>query len=165
MRPLQTERLELREGRDDDAPFILALQSDPDWLRFIGDRGVRDLETARSYVSRLRGSYAQHGFGLWVVTLRDGTPVGLCGLVRRETLPHVDLGFAFLPAHRGHGYAREAAKATVERATELGLTPLLAICSQDNVRSRSLLEKLGFRFDKLVKLGDDPEALCLYERP
>ena len=161
---IRTGRLELREAVDADAPFIFSLVTDPDWLRFIGDRGVRDLETARGYIGRLRDGYAKNGFGLWVVTSHDGAPLGLCGLIRRETLPHVDLGFAFLPAARGHGYAREAAEATVQRASELGLTPLLAICSQDNVRSRSLLEKLAFRFEKLMQLPGETEQLCLYQR-
>jgi len=158
-----TARLELREGEDGDAAFIVELLNDPDFLRFIGDRGVRNEVDARGYLARLRESYANHGFGLYVVFAGEER-VGLCGLVRRDSLAHPDLGFAFLPKARGLGYAREAAEATLRQADALGIEPLLAICSQDNGPSRRLLARVGFQFRRLVRLGSDVEELCLYER-
>lgn len=158
-----TARVQLREGEAGDAAFIVELLNDPDFLRFIGDRGVRTEADALGYLGRLRESYTKHGYGLYVV-LAGGERVGLCGLVRRDSLPHPDLGFAFLPKARGLGYAREAAEATLAQADAVGIHPLLAICSQDNEPSRKLLERVGFRFVRLVRLGTDTEELCLYER-
>lgn len=162
MTPRRTSRLILRHADADDAPFIVELLTDPDFVRFIGDRGVRDEASAREYLGKLGASYEQHGFGLYVVTLHDGARLGLCGLVRRDTLPHADLGFAFLPRGRGRGYAREAALATLDEAREKQVSPLLAICNQDNRASRKLLEALGFTLDGLTRLKEGDEELCLY---
>ncbi len=157
-----TERLVIRALAPADGPFILRLLNDPDWLRFIGDRGVRTLADAEAYIERNRTARARHGFGLDLVELKDGTPLGLCGLIRREGLDDVDLGFAFLPEHRGKGYALEAARATVAGAPAFGLARLVAITSQDNASSIALLEKLGFRFEKLVRLPKEDEQLKLF---
>ncbi len=96
---LSTERLILRRLTTGDAEFIFELLNDPDFLRFIGDKGVRSLDDARGYIlSGPVASYAQHGFGLWLVELKgSNTPVGICGLLKRDALDDVDIGFAFLP--------------------------------------------------------------------
>jgi ribosomal-protein-alanine N-acetyltransferase len=110
--PFETDRLILRELTVEDAPFILELVNDPDWRHFIGDRGIRTLVDAGAYI--LGGPVAMYrrlGFGLWHVALKDQTPIGICGLIKRDTLDHVDIGFAFLPGFRGRGYAYEAASA------------------------------------------------------
>lgn len=161
---LETERLLLRELVHDDAPFVLELLNDPGWLRFIGDRGVRSLADARGYIDGRRAVYAEHGFGLWLVEpRRGGAPLGLCGLVRRDGLPAADLGFAFLPAHRGRGYAGEAAAAVVDWAKEkLGRPRLLAITSPDNASSRRLLERIGFRHEGELRLPPESETVELY---
>ncbi|MFI4982343.1 MAG: GNAT family N-acetyltransferase, partial [Nevskiales bacterium] len=115
MKVLETERLVLRRLVAEDAPFILELLSDPSWLRFIGDKGVRNLDDARLYI-RIgpAAMYARLGHGLYLTELKDGgIPIGLCGLIKRDTLDDVDIGFAFLPQYRGQGYAREAAAATL----------------------------------------------------
>lgn len=145
---LETHRLRLRLLTADDAPFVLALVNEPDWLRYIGDRGIRDLDGAREYIRQgPRAMYARHRFGLWLVERReDGEPLGLCGLLVRDYLPKPDIGFALRARHHGHGYAREAAEAVVAHACDvLGLPELLAIVSPGNVRSVRLLEHLGFR--------------------
>lgn len=162
---LDTPRLVLRRLEPGDADFILALLNDPDWLRFIGDRGVRTPDDARAYL--LRGpiaSYARHGFGLWRVERKeDGAPAGICGLVDRDGLDDVDVGFAFLPAFRGKGYAFEAASATLAHARDaLGLSRVLAIVSPDNARSIALLEKLGLRFERTMTLPGDDEEVGVY---
>lgn len=153
MTVLETGRLSLRHLADDDAAFILELVNDPDWLRFIGDRGVRSLDDARAYI--LNGpvaSYARHGFGLYLVELRDGrAPVGMCGLLKRDWLDDVDVGFAFLPRFRGMGLAHEAARATLDFALgTLGLPGVAAIVSPENAGSIRLLEKLGMRFERMA---------------
>lgn len=150
MTVLTTARLALRHQTEADAPFVLALMTDPDWLRHIGDRGVWTVDDARAYIaSGAVRSYAAYGFGLWLVERRaDGAPVGLCGLLRRATLPVPDLGFAFARAHRRQGYAREAAQAVVAHARDaLGVERLAAIVSPDNAPSIRLLEALGFTLE------------------
>jgi [ribosomal protein S5]-alanine N-acetyltransferase len=147
---LETDRLRLRRLTLDDAPFILRLVNEPSWLRFIGDRGVRNLDEARQYITggpmRL---YEKYGFGLFLVERRDdGIPLGLCGLIKRDTLPDVDIGFAFLPEYWGQGYAREAAAATLRDAkTRHGLSRVVAITSLDNTASGRVLETIGMRFE------------------
>lgn len=162
---LETERLCLRYQTLDDAAFILELVNDPAWLQYIGDRGVRTLEDARAYIANgaIR-SYERDGFGFYLVERKeDRTLLGMCGLVRREGLDDVDIGFAFLPAYRSKGYAHEAAAAVMQYATEkLGLTRVVAITTQDNHSSRRLLEKLGLRFERLLQLPNDPEWLKLF---
>ncbi|HEX2190623.1 MAG TPA: GNAT family N-acetyltransferase [Longimicrobiaceae bacterium] len=162
---IRTARLALRRLSLADAEFILELVNDPDWLRNIGDRGVRTLEDARGYL--LRGPmamYEQLGYGLWRVELRDdGEPIGICGLVRRDALPDVDVGFAFLPRFRARGYAYEAAAATVEYAERaLGLSRVVAVVSPGNDASIRLLEKLGMRRERAVRLGPGADEVLLY---
>jgi ribosomal-protein-alanine N-acetyltransferase len=163
----ETERLVVSRFTLDDAPFVLELQSEPEWLRFIGDRGVRDLDSARAYIQRAPlDMYARLGFGLYKVSLKaDGTPIGMCGLLKRDSLSDVDIGFAFLARHRGKGYAREAAQATLDHAEEShSLKRILAITSPDNVRSISLLEKLGFSYQKTLQLSVDGGESRLFVR-
>ena len=167
MKVLETDRLVLRWLSRDDAEFILELLNDPDWLRYIGDKGVRTLDDARDYV--LKGPaamYARLGFGLYRVERKDGgIPIGICGLIKRDTLKDVDLGFAFLPDFRGNGYATESAAATLAHGRdEFGLERIVAITTPDNEASIRLLEKLGFHFERLLRLTADAEELRLYAR-
>lgn len=164
---ITTPRLQIRPIVTSDADFVLALHLSPGWLAYIGDRGVRDLETAQRYIQDgpLR-SYAQHGFGLWVVVLKKtGTPIGLCGLLKRDYLDVPDLGFAFLPEFQKMGYGFEAASAVLGYAErELGLGRILATTLPHNIASIHLLEKLGFRFRSNLKLEKGASELKLYER-
>lgn len=159
---LETERLLLRRLDPADAPFILVLVNDPDWLRFIGDKGVRTLDDARAYIRNGPAAmYARLGHGLYLAALKgSGTPIGLCGLIKRDTLPDVDIGFAFLPQYRGQGYAREAAAATLAYArTALGLQRVVAITAPDNADSARLLQHIGLRFEGFRRLaGSDSEV-------
>lgn len=164
---LTTERLTLRPFELTDAPFVLELLNDPDWIRFIGDRKVRTIGDAERYIeSRLLAQERRVGFSLWRVTRRsDDLPVGMCGLVSREGLDDVDIGFAFLPAHRGSGYAVEAASAVMRHAdTVLNIARVVAICDPDNAASIRLLEKLGFAYEKRVRLPNDTLELKLFAR-
>ena len=145
-----TARLSIRELVEDDAPFVVQLLNDPAFLQYVGDKGVRTLDEAREYITTgPRAMYAEFGFGLWVVELPDGTPIGLCGLLKRPVLDDVDLGFALLPQFRRAGYTLEAASAVMAYAREtLQLDRLVAIVNPDNEASASLLERLGFSFEE-----------------
>ena len=151
MTVLETERLLLRHFDTGDAPFILALLNEPSFLRYIGDKKVRTLDDARQYI--LNGpvaTYERHGFGLYQVELKDShTPIGMCGLLKREELPQPDIGFAFLPDFWNKGFAFEAAAAVLNDARKrMKLDRVLAIVNPDNEPSIRLLEKLGFRFER-----------------
>ena len=155
MTVVQTQRLILRRLTLDDAAFMLRLLNDAAWLQYIGDRGVRTLEAAREYLrTGAIDMYTRLGFGLYLVELNSThEPIGICGLIKRDTLPDVDLGFAFLAQFRGGGYAYESAAATLgyARAT-LGMQRIVAIVSPENQRSIALLEKLGFHFEQSLRL-------------
>ncbi|HMH42079.1 MAG TPA: GNAT family N-acetyltransferase [Pyrinomonadaceae bacterium] len=163
---LETKRLRLRHlSPDNDAEFILELLNDPSFIRYIGDKGVRDLDAARRYiVDGPVKSYDAHGFGLYLVELKmKTTPIGICGVLKRETLPDPDIGFAFLPAYWHQGYACEAAAAVMDHARdELEIEKLLAITSPENEASARLLNKIGFKFDRLMKLTQDAQEIKLF---
>lgn len=162
---LTTERLRLRWFRDDDAPWLRVLVNDPSWLQNIGDRGVHDDAAALAYVrDRLGGGYWRDGFGFWLVErVSDGERLGMCGITQRDRLPDPDLGFAFLPAFHGHGYAYEAAAATLRYATTtLGLHTVLATTAPHNRRSAHLLGKLGMHPDPAAPREDDDGPAVRY---
>ncbi|WP_410982732.1 GNAT family N-acetyltransferase [Bacillus cereus] len=165
MNILETERLTLRLQTTNDAAFILELLNDPSWLQFIGDRGVRTLEDAKTYI--LNGSirmYEQFGFCLFLVERKeDHVPIGICGLVKRDTLEDVDIGFAFLPQYWDKGYAYEATSAVMTYGKDtLGLNRIVAITTQDNHASAKLLKKVGLQFERLIQFPNDPEKLNLF---
>ena len=162
---IETQRLVLRRFTTDDAEFIIDLLNQPSFLRFIGDRGVRTPEEARRFL--IHGpiaSYEKHGFGLYKVELQEtGEPIGMCGLLRREGLEDPDIGFAFLPQFWSQGYAFEAASAVMDHArTSLGLERIVAIASPDNDRSFRLLEKLGLRYERMIRLAEGQPKIKLF---
>jgi len=162
---IESERLRVRRFIDGDAKFIVTLLNESSFIRFIGDKKVRTVEAARHYL--MAGpieSYARHGFGLYLVQLKESNkPIGMCGLVKRDTLDDVDLGFAFLPEAWGKGYAFEAASAVLVHARDaLKLNRILAITNPDNDASIKLLERLGFKFDRVVKLSNDADEVKLF---
>lgn len=162
---IETERLRLREVSESDAGFVLEMLNDPDFIRNVADRGVRTLEGARDYITeRFVESYRRHGFGFWLVEEKEsGAPAGVCGLVKRETLPGVDIGYSFLPAFRSKGYASESAAAVMRHAREaFGLRRLYAIVNPDNAVSIRVLEKLGMRFERMVRLAPDEPEIKLF---
>ena len=162
---LTTPRLTLRHLSVEDSPFILELLTSPTWLEFIGDRGVRTLGDADGYIARMQDRYVQLGFGFCLVQLLDSTKIGICGLIQRDNLPDVDIGFALLQPFAGHGYALEAAWTTLEYARDtLKLPRLAGITTPDNTRSIRLLETLGLQFERTVKLAPDDADLNYYAR-
>nr|WP_295374565.1 GNAT family N-acetyltransferase [Pseudoxanthomonas sp.] len=164
---LETGRLrlyELSEHAPGDAAFVLELLNDPDFLRYIGDRGVHDLAQAADYLrDGPVASYRLNGFGLYRVERReDGAAVGLCGLIKRPPLAHVDLGYALLPRFRGHGYVAEAARAVLASAQTRGMTTVLAVVDPDNAASIRTLRGLGFEYRDRVRLAADDIELKLF---
>lgn len=162
---LETERLILRHVVDTDADFILDVLNQPSFIQFVGDRGVRTAEQAADYIeSRFTKSYRDNGFGMFLVELKeDHTPLGISGLIKRDSLPDADIGFAFLPRYWSKGYAFESAAAVLEYGRDtLGLKRVLAITSTDNESSGRLLEKIGLTFERLFKAPGDEEELKLF---
>jgi RimJ/RimL family protein N-acetyltransferase len=164
MKIIETDRLTLRFASIEDAEFILELLNDPDWLKFIGDRGVRTIEQARNYISQsFVRMYEDLGFGLYLVETKDRTAVGICGLIKRDYLQDIDIGFAFLPQYRRNGFAFEAADAVIKFARQkFGLTRLVAITSENNANSIKLLKKLGLQYEQLLKLPGQEEQVKLF---
>jgi len=163
---LDTERLTLRRLTEDDAPFILRLVNEPSFLRYIGDKGVRTLGAARHYIrTGPIDSYERFGFGLLLVVRKeDGAPIGMCGLLKRDALEDVDIGFAYLPEFWLKGYAIEAATAVMDYGRRtLRLDRIVAITRADNAGSIRVLERLGLAFGRMVRLGPDEPEIRLYE--
>ena len=162
---IETARLRLRELTLADAPLMLAIWNDPAFIRFVGDRGIRTLRDARAAMTAgALKLYEHYGYGPYGVVLRDeGTPIGICGLFRREGLDEPDIGFATLPAHCGNGYAYEAARAVLEYARdELGIPQLIAIVSPENEASVGLIRKLGLRFERMHRMAGDDDNVAIY---
>lgn len=167
MNIVQTQRLVLRKFSVADAGFIFDLLNDADFIRFIGDKGIRTLDDARNYV--LNGplaSYERFGFGMYLVSLgADGRPIGMCGLIKRESLADVDVGFALLPGFRGQGYAAEAAAAVVAHGQrEFGLRRIAGIVDPANSGSIRVLEKLGLAFERMIRMPGDDAEIKLFAR-
>jgi RimJ/RimL family protein N-acetyltransferase len=167
---LETERLSIREIEAElDAEFTLRLLNSPKFIKYIGDRKVRSVDEARDFIrDRYRKSYEDHGYGLYAVELKPDDkrqpflPVGICGFVRRVSLPAPDMGFAFLPEHEGKGYGFDSANALLKYGRErLNFTEVLAITTIDNEVSGKLLQKLGFAFEKQTETPEG-EILNLY---
>lgn len=162
----ETERLRLRHVRLSDAAFILNLLNQPTFLQFIGDKGVRTEADAHAYiVSGPLASYAANGFGLYMVEIREtGACAGTCGILKKPALAHPDIGFAFLPAFWGAGYALEAARATLVHAyRDCALTHVCAVVDPENASSIKLLRKLGMTPSGRVQLAPDDKELELFE--
>jgi [ribosomal protein S5]-alanine N-acetyltransferase len=162
---LETERLILRQMGAEDAEFIFELVNEAAFIRNVGDKGVRALDDARNYI--LTGpvaSYAKFGFGLYLVALRDtGDAIGICGLLKRDSLEDVDIGFAFLERFRRKGFAYESAAAVMGYGrNELGLKRIVAITSADNEGSMRVLEKIGLRFEKMIRMPGSDEDTRLF---
>ena len=165
MKILETDRLTIRQFSTDDAEFILEVVNEPSFIQNIGDRGVRTLEDARSYILRVAvASYEKNGFGLYLVVLKEsGESIGMCGLIKRNGLEDVDIGYALLPKFWSKGYALEAALAVRDYARDVvGLKRLVAITDPENQGSIRLLEKIGLKYEKMVRLSEDDIELKLF---
>ncbi|QTN37956.1 GNAT family N-acetyltransferase [Cryomorphaceae bacterium] len=145
---IETDRLRIVEFGVADAPFLFELMNTPGWLQWIGDRNIREVSDAENFITeKFLASYVDLGFGLWKMELAEsGAPIGMMGFVKRDTLPHPDIGFALLPGFEGRGYALEGAQATMMYGTEtLEFPVIMSIVMEENTRSISLIEKLGLQ--------------------
>ncbi len=161
---LETERLTIRKFTRSDAAFIYALLNSLGWLQFIGDRNIRTLPDAEMYIQTLEDHHNKHGFGPVLVSEKETSqPLGMCSLIKRESLEHVDIGFAFMPQYMGLGYAFEATQGIYLYAKQnLGLPKICAITNTDNFASIKLLQKLGFAIEKELMLEGETEPLLLF---
>ena len=162
---IETDRLRLRRLTLDDAEFILRLLNEPSFIQNIGDRGVRTVDDARGYI--VKGPitcYEKFGFGLWMVEIRSPlAPIGICGLLKRDVLDDVDIGYALLPEFWSQGYAFESAAAVISYAgKKLGLKRVVAVTNSDNQSSIRLLEKIGFKYERMVRLSEDAPEIKLF---
>ena len=164
---LETERLVLREiDAVVDAPLLLELLNEPAFLRYVGDRGVRTVDDASEYIrSRIVPSYAKNGFGFYVAQLKaNGESVGICGLVRRDGMEDVDVGFSTTARHWQRGYGFEAASALMAHGRAVhGLERIVAVADPENAASVALLQKLGLRFAKIIRLPGQERDTGLFE--
>lgn len=163
---ISTARLNLRLMRLDDDAFVLRLVNQSSFINNIGDKGVRDLFSAREHIhSSYLNQYEKLGFGLWVVALKSNQqPIGVCGLVKRDALTSPDIGYAFLDEAAGNGYATEAGLAVMKYAkNQLGIKKIVAITATDNTASQRVLVKLGLEFKKQVYLPGYHGASCYFE--
>ena len=164
MSVIETPRVILRELDFEDDGFILELLNEDGFLRYIGDKGVRTLADAREYIQKGPvDSYRRNGFGLYAACLRDGTRIGICGLVKREGLDDPDIGFAFLARFGSRGYAAESAAAVLAQAAAvLKLERIVAITTPENFKSIAVLEKIGLKFSRMIRLAEDSPELKLF---
>ena len=163
---LETPRLTLRRLQVEDAAFLIDLLNQPSFIENIGDRGVRTIEDAHRYLREgPMAMYEKFGFGLWHTARKDGVPVGMCGLLKRDNLPDADVGYAFLPQFWGNGFAHEAAAATLTHgARKFGLTRVLGVVSEGNTSSIRVLEKSGMSFERMHSLHEGEPPVRLYGR-
>ena len=165
MNLLTTDRLLISKITIDDAEFILELMNDKDWIKNIGDKGVRTVEDAQVYIqNRFLTTYHDSNYGFYTMNLKNTQQIiGIVGLVDREGIDHIDIGYGILPEFRGKGYAFEAAKAIYDYGyQELNLEKIVAIVDPDNIPSIKLLSKLGLEFEKMIRLPDDEIEILLY---
>ncbi|NOS83601.1 MAG: GNAT family N-acetyltransferase [Ignavibacteria bacterium] len=163
---IETERLRLREFNSTDGELIYELLNSPGWLKYIGSRSISTVDDAVNYIeSKLQKGYRDSGFGFYLVELKaTGDKTGMCGLVKREGLDDIDLGFALLPQYENKGYAAESSLAVIQYAKNiLNIDKLAAITLPSNLSSIKLLEKLGMKFDKKINIPGDQEELLLYK--
>lgn len=165
MQILETQRLILRKLTLDDAAFILELLNTPTWLQFIGDRNVHSIEDAENYLRNgSLKSYQEHGFGFYAVIEKSSNKtIGICGLIKRDNLEDIDIGFAFLPNLLSTGFGFEAALATLDYALNmLKIKRIIAIVNPDNEKSIGLIKKIGLKFERMIKFGDENKELMLF---
>jgi RimJ/RimL family protein N-acetyltransferase len=162
---IETERLNILLLSLNDEEFVFRLLNDPDWIKYIGDRKINNHADARNYILlNIISSYEKYGFGLFLVKEKQNDiSIGICGLLKRDYLDDVDIGFAFLPEYRGKGYGYESASAVIKYGQEsFGLDKILAITQSNNLNSIKMLKKLGLEYIKNIKLPEEEEELRLF---
>lgn len=162
----ETARLLIRPTSETDAAFIFQLVNTPKWIKYIGDRNIKSVKNARDYIKqKMTPQLERLGYSNYTLIRKtDNQKIGTCGLYDREGIEGIDIGFAFLPEYEKKGYAFEASAKIKEVAyNQFGIEVLRAITTKGNISSQKLLEKLGFKFTKLITIPNDKEELLLYE--
>lgn len=162
---IHTKRLTIRPLTESDTDFIFELYNTAGFKRFVGDKQLHSTQDARHYLTKnLMSMYETPGMGLFRIALQgDDIPIGICGLIKRDSLDDIDLGYGYLPAFEGQGYAFEAAEAMMTLAREeMALRRLVAITDSANARCISLLTRLGFSFEKNQESLPNGGYLALY---
>ena len=168
MQVTETDRLIISKFTLDDAPFFLELINTPNWIKYIGDRNIKTVALAQERIkSGHLKSYKTNGFGFYILKLKTENlkPIGTCGLIKRETLEDIDMGFGFLPEYEGLGLGHESSKAILKLAKDqFNIKRLAAITLENNHKSINLLKKLGFVYEKMVKPFDEERELMLFAK-
>ena len=161
----ETDRLIISELDDEDAPFMLELINSSSWIKHIGDRRIKTISKARTYIRNKYVKDYHKGIGLYCLRLKcRQVPIGTCGLIDRGTLPYFDIGFALLDKYAGYGYVLESGKHILQQSRELLLIDkVCGITTEDNQRSINTLKKLGLRRKKKIRLKEDDEELLYFE--
>lgn len=162
---ISSNRLHLSEFSLKDASFFFELVNDPDWIKYIGDRNIKTISDSEDYLkNKIIPSYKQFGFGFYVVRLKESNlPIGMCGLIKRDWMSYVEIGYAFLNKHRSKGYAIEASIATKKYAKEeIGISKIAALTDVDNEKSGNLLNRLGLEFERLISYPGEQKKCKLY---
>jgi ribosomal-protein-alanine N-acetyltransferase len=166
MSTLKTERLALRPFNLGDAAFVIELVNSPGWIQFIGDRNIHSIADAEHYISNNHlENYKEKGFGYWVIFCKENLkiPIGICGLMKRDGLEHMDIGYALLPKFEGLGYATEAAQSVLTFGfNTLKATRILAISDVENIGSAKVLQKIGMALERKIKVTTDEPELYLF---
>jgi RimJ/RimL family protein N-acetyltransferase len=165
VKTIDTSRLILQQSNIKDAAFFLELLNTTKWLLYIGDRNVHSIKDAEKYITeRMLPQFNELGYGNYTVIRKtDGIKIGSCGLYNREGVDGVDIGFAFLPTYESLGYAFESAQALLNISkNKLKLSKISALTTEENLQSQRLIEKLGLKFIKKIKIPNDSETLRLY---
>lgn len=164
----ETNRLLISKITLNDAKFFLELVNTPNWLKYIGDRKLKTIKDAKYYLKKgTLKSYTDYGFGFYKLELKEieKSPIGICGLVKREQLEDVDIGFALLPKYEGKGFGYEASVEVLKLAKEtFNLNRIVAITLPTNTSSIKLLEKLGLLFEKRINPFEDGKELLLFAK-
>ncbi|MBU4538891.1 MAG: GNAT family N-acetyltransferase [Weeksellaceae bacterium] len=166
IKSLETERLLLKPISTDDAGLILELYNSPRFIEFIGDRNIRTLEDAENYiVGKFLPQMERVGFGNYLIERKsDDMKIGAVGIFERDGLDVHDIGFSFLPEFEGQGYGFESASKLLKTAfNEFGLKKISAITTKTNFSSQKLIERLGLKYLKTVRIPNDEEELLYYE--
>lgn len=166
MKIFETERLILQPFTTEDAEFILEMYNTPNFIKYIGDRKLRSVKDAENYITnRFLPQMERLGFGNYLITKKsDGKKIGAVGIFEREGLDVCDIGFNFLPEYERKGYGFEASSILMEAALhDFGLKKISAITLENNIASQKLIEKLGLKYLRTVRLPEDDEELLYYE--
>ncbi len=150
-RRIQTERLVLRQWREDDLDGLAAMNADPDVMRLIGDGHVHDRAEAAATLARMRHDWNEHGFGRWAIERRsDGAFAGFCGAGFLKSFPELagqpEIGWRLPRALWGAGYATEAATASRDDFFQMTrYDHLIGLSQPGNIASQRIMAKIGMR--------------------